>query len=799
MRRVIAWCSAVAVAVGLAAVPPVAGAQVTTSTSSFDTTCYIAAPGVAGMGGPMDITPQNPVQIHVTSPESVDVGERFNVEFEIDPITVSLESLPGAVDLREASRLKLDLQRPAGTKLVDYRFTGGNIDVSSAQLLTVNESGTPDTNGNVLRLTSNGHHTIGNGGAVSTNAHGGLGMDLRGKKSLDFEFPRVTLTFEAERAGVADVGVRTQGIAAGYGANPASFLTLLASAGVSIPLVPDQWVPGYCSPRGSATSPIDPTAASMKTIHIVGLPTSSTLTAPETVHLRTPAEFVATVDPRIAGEVVFTAAGQRVSAPVSTTTGEARAELTFVDEAPTAVTATFMPMDPRYATAVSRLSMTPERVPTEMSMDAPSTTAANTRTPLTVWLPDDARGTVTFVGAGQERTVTVRDGQATTSMSFTEPGTTTVEAVFTPSATSAYASATASTDIVVEASTATTLVLNGLDVPRYVAEPVELEAVVNPAEGTADPQGRVEFTAGSESRIVDVEDGRATTAFTFGRAGEVEVSATYHPSGTEQSRAADTGILSIIDAGATTSELIGPAEIEPGRATSFRIVTAPAGADGTADVRIDGRVVADDVEIIDGEGTLDLTFPPAASTDRIVTVEFTPRDPRALRPHTVEHTVRVAARAVDEDAVTVTVEGPVGALAPGQPGRFRVEVTPDDEFTSPMALNGYLTVANNGEPVLNDDGEPVRIAVTRGVADVDITWTGGYPQSKYVQFIYHSTDGTERATGSITVTVTGEGAGPEGVSVAPGNDDDNDDPTGGGLLDLGSLSGSSSLSGSLGG
>src|SRR5699024_2870875 len=146
-----------------------------------------------------DITPQNPVQIHVTSPESVDVGERFNVEFEIDPITVSLESLPGAVDLREASRLKLDLQRPAGTKLVDYRFTGGNIDVSSAQLLTVNESGTPDTNGNVLRLTSNGHHTIGNGGAVSTNAHGGLGMDLRGKKSLDFEFPRVTLTFEAER------------------------------------------------------------------------------------------------------------------------------------------------------------------------------------------------------------------------------------------------------------------------------------------------------------------------------------------------------------------------------------------------------------------------------------------------------------------------------------------------------------------------------------------------------------------------------------------------------------------------
>lgn len=783
MRRILAWTSAVAVAVGIASVPPMATAQTTQTTSSFDTTCYIAAPSVAGLGGPMDITPQNPVQIHVTSPESVDVGDRFDVTFEIDPINVALDSLPDMISLKRASRLKLDLQRPAGTRLVGYQFSGGNIDVSQAQILTVNDAGAVDANGNVLRLTSNGHHTVGNGGNVSTGAHGGLGMDLGGKSSLDFEFPKVKLTFEAERAGSADIGVRTEGSAGGYGPNPASFLTLLASAGVSIPFMGDQWVPGYCSPRGSASSPIDQAAASMKTIDIIGLPTSAALEGPETVYLRTPAEFVATVTPGLPGQVAFVSEGQRVSVPVNTATGEARAQLTFNSATAGQVTATFIPTNPRYATAIAELTVTPERLPTEMILNAPSTTDANTRTPLSVQLPAEARGTVVFRGGGQERTVDVRDGQAATSLTFTEVGETTVEAVFTPSSTSAYASATATASFMVEESTSTTLILNGLDVPAYVAEPVTLEAIINPAEGTTDPQGRVEFIAGTETRLVDVVDGRASAEFTFGRAGAIEVSATYHPTGTGQSRAVDSGTLEIIDAQATDSDLVGPATVEPSTPTPFTIVVTPAGAEGSADVRIDGRIVATDVAIVDGEGEVTLSFPPAAATDRAVTVDFTPSDPRVLRPHSAEHTVRVETAPIDEDALTMTVTGPEDPLAPGESAPIRVSIAPTNELESPATLNGYLTVANNGEAVLGADGEPVRIAVTRGIADVDVTWTGSYPQSKYLQFTYHSADGTERASGGITVTVIGEGTNDDGVSVTPGAGD------GSGSLDLGSLMG----------
>ncbi|MFN3600178.1 MAG: hypothetical protein ACK4UY_02165 [Dietzia sp.] len=788
MRRIIAWTSAVALAVGLTTIPLVATAQISRTTTSFATTCYIAAPNVVGLGGPMDITPENPVQIHVTAPESVDVGDTFEVSFEIDPINVSLDSLPGAISLQQASRLKLDLQRPAGARLVGTSFDGGNIDVSQAQVITVNDSGVLDPNGNVLRLTNTGHHTIGNGGNVSTNGHAGLGMNLRGASALDIEFPRVTLTFEAERAGAATVGVRTQGNASVYGANPASFLTLLASA--SVPLLGTQWVPGYCSPRGSTASPIDRNAAALKSIDIRGLPTSTSLAGPDTVYLRTPAEFVATVEPRIPGEVTFLSASQRSTVPVDTATGQARAELTFTSVGADPVTATFTPTDPRYARTSAELVVTPQRVPTQMTIGAPATTNANTRTALSALLPGDARGTVTFTSGGQERTVDVRDGVAATSMTFTRTGETVIVADYSPSATSAYAPTSASTTVVVEESTDTTLILNGLDAPGYVAEPVILEAEINPAEGTTDPRGRVEFVAGTETRLVDVVGGAATAEFAFGRAGNVDVRATYYPTGTGQTIAGDSGTLEIIDATATDSELRGPARTEPSTVTPYTIVVSPAGAHGTATVRIDGRVVATDVPVVDGEGTVDLTFPPSAVTDRTVAVEFTPDDARALRPHTSRHVIAVSTAQVDENAITMTVSGPAGPLDPGRAAPFRIEVAPTDALLSPASLNGFLTVSNNGETVMGSGDVPVRIPVTRGVADVDITWTSGYPQSKYVQFTYHSADGTERGSEAVTVTVLGEGDGLDTMRVMQTVPADTGN-VGGGSLDPGSLEGGS--------
>lgn len=100
-------------------------------------------------------------------------------------------------------------------------------------------------------------------------------------------------------------------------------------------------------------------------------------------------------------------------------------------------------------------------------------------------------------------------------------------------------------------------------------------------------------------------------------------------------RPTDSGALRIVDAASSDSKIVGPDRVEPGEATKYSIVVSPAGADGTAVVRIDGLVLATSVSIADVEGRLALTFPPAAPTERNVTVELTPANPRAVLPRPV--------------------------------------------------------------------------------------------------------------------------------------------------------------------
>ncbi|WP_333619085.1 hypothetical protein [Dietzia sp.] len=784
MRRPIAVFSALGLVIAAAAIPPsAAGQENTTSTSSFATTCRINAPSVLGQGGPMDVTPDKNVSVHVTAPDQVTVGDRYDVTFQIDPISVSLDSLPSIASLQRASRLKLDLQRPSGAKLVSSKLSGGNLNVSQAQIITVDENGNANPNGNVLRLTDKGYNTIGNGGNASTSSHAGLGMDLANKKSVDLEFPTVTLTFEAERAGHADIGVRTEGAAASYGTNPASFLTLTASA--SAPIVGTIFAPTYCSPRASATAPISPQAASMKRTDIVGIDTTTRLDGPDAIYLRTPAEFVATVSPNVPGSVTFVSGNQRTTVPVDTETGQAKTTLIFNSQPSEPVRAQFTPTDPRHSTSEAQLDITVAALETPLTIDIPSTASSNTRVPVSATVPSDARGTVTFTGGGQSRTVEVRDGHAASSLTFTEPGEGTVTATYEPSATSAYGSAQTSATLTITRNAGTSLALEGLDQPAYVAEPATVSAVVSPAEGTAAPQGTVRFVAGDQEQTAEVVDGRAETQFTFGHEGDVEVTATYIPSGTEQTEATDSGTLSVLDTVATSSKLSGPEFVEPGETNEFAIAVEPAGASGTAAVSIDGHVVAMDVPITDGEGHVSLTFPAAAETGRQVTVQFTPTDARKFQPHTSIHTVRVGGDGGGTRALEMTVTGPVAPVHPGAPTPIQIAVHPQDAPDSTSA-EGYLTVKNNGRPVTTADGDELRIQVVRGLAQANFTFTGATPPSKVLEFTFHGTSTTETISESITITVIG---------ADPGDDVDVDPSTGSiGSLDLAGLFGDGNFS-----
>lgn len=796
MRRILAMVSTFALAVGLVAATPTAAGQ-TTETVSFPTTCHIAAPQILGQGGPTDITPEKQVNVHVTAPEKVDVGQRFDVEFRIDPLTVSLDSLPSIATLQRASRLKLDLQRPEGARLVDYSFAGGNLDVTGAQIITVNEQGAPDPNGSVLRVTDSGHNTVGNGGRASTGSHAGLGMDLAGKKELDLRFPTVKMTFEAESAGTADLGIRTKNAASPYGANPASFLSLLASVGV--PLFGTQYAPAYCSPRASATAQIDPRAAALKSVEITGNATTTTLTGPEKVYQNTPTEFEAAVAPVVAGRVVFEAAGQRVTAEVDPQTGKAKATFTFANATEVPMRATFEPANRTHEGSEASLAVDVQTMASDIALEAPEQVTGNERFAVTATLPQNARGTVVFSAGGREWSAPVREGRATANLYLAEPGEKTISARFTPAANSPFGPSEANTTVTVLENATASLMLSELDAPAYVGEPTRIEAFISLPDGARATGGTVEFEADGRLVSAPVSDGRAEAEYSFGKPGDVQVSATYHPVEPGAGTVSDHGVLTVVDSAPTDSSLSGPAEVRPGVDTEFAIAVTPSAASGTASVRIDGRVVAENVSIVDGAGTVTLNFPPSADTNRDVTVDFTPDDLRAFRPHVAEHMVRVASTAVTGD-VDLQISGPSEPVASGT--TFPIRVT---AHSGAGAVDGYLTVKNNGNPVTDAEGRPVTIPVVRGIADAAVTITGANPPAKVLEFTFHESDGTTHGSSSITVQVTGSstpgGAGDGDVDIDPGSDQ-SDQPSG--SLPMGSLGSSSSsmdlgsLTGSLG-
>ena len=169
-------------------------------------------------------------------------------------------------------------------------------------------------------------------------------------------------------------------------------------------------------------------------------------------------------------------------------------------------------------------------------------------------------------------------------------------------------------------------------------------------------------------------------------------------------------------------------------------------------------------------------------------MDFTPTDARVLRPHTSQHVVQVAAAPVNEDALTMTIAGPE-SVVPGETNRIRLEVSPENPELAATTLNGYLTATNNGVAVVGADEQPVRIPVVRGIADMDVVWTSGYPASKFLQFTYHSADGAERLSEAITVTVVGAGDGTDTVVLRTAAAGGPGAPAESGELSLGSLSG----------
>ncbi len=768
MRKFTAFASAAAVAVAGFVVLPMALADEVTNTASMSLTCKATPDRLAG---PQTLSADN-VSVNVTSPTDVEIGEEFSTTFSIDPVNVELPAFPAGVKLKTASRLKLDFALPEGVT-----FTGAEIDESNANLkgfrvLQVNESGQPDTNGRILRLTSEDNATIGNGPNSSKNTHGGIRYDITGS-TIDLRFPVIKLKMRADTAGEKNFGVRTAGAAGNFGADE-NFLTMNAQTSSVFLVAPDGvWAPTQCSPRASEGAPIDPRANQLATVKVnpaqAAADTSLTIGEVTGALAGESVELTATVDPADAvGTVVFSS-GEHVSEPVEVVDGRATGELTFPESGDYEVTAAFTPANAEaHAASSATRTVTVAGRSANLAVTAAETAPARGHVEATATVEPGATGTVAFrIGEGAEVTADVVDGTATASVpTGTAVGAQPLTAEYRPATGSPFAPAKAETPIEITAITETSLELSGVEQPVHPGESVTLTARITPAENTDVAAGEVIFTVEGRDVSVDVADDVASLEVIPDRGGEFPVKARFVPADDTQTPAEAEGTLRVVAAGDTVITAQAPTDVEPMVEAPTTVTVDPAAA-GVVTATVDGRKITADVDAATGTTTLPLVFP--REGDYTVPIEFTPADPRTAKAARTSIDVTVTAPAYD--SVTVDLVGPDTGVI-GEQQTFRATVTPNVGDKS--AVSGFLTLTNNGKPVMKDGAE-VRIPVVRGIADFDMVWPT--PGVKTLEGTFVGTEGKALGTGTATVTITDENGE---IPPTDGSSDENPD-TGGDL------------------
>lgn len=359
----------------------------------------------------------------------------------------------------------------------------------------------------------------------------------------------------------------------------------------------------------------------------------------------------------------------------------------------------------------------------------------------------------------------------------TAVGAQTLTAEYRPTTGSPFAPAKATTDVEVTAVTDTTLELDGLDNPVHPGESVPLTARITPAENTDVAAGEVIFTVEGRDVSVDVADNVASLEVIPDRGGEFPVKARFVPADDTQTPAEAEGTLRVVAAGDTVITAQAPTDVEPMVEAPTTVTVDPAAA-GVVTATVDGRKITADVDAATGTATLPLVFP--REGDFTVPVEFTPADPRTAKAARTSIDVTVTAPAYD--SVTVDLTGPDTGVI-GEQQTFRATVTPNAGDKS--AVSGFLTLTNNGKPVMKDGAE-VRIPVVRGIADFDMVWPT--PGVKTLEGTFVGTEGKALGTGTATVTITDENG-----EIPPTDGDTDENPDTGGDLPSNPGTGSSDI------
>ncbi|KGM18070.1 hypothetical protein [Corynebacterium auriscanis] len=750
LRPALAIAVALGSATAMTVVPSTVAQEAQTTNKTITAKCKTSDLPLVGA---QEIALTDPVKVAITSPQDVKEGEAFEVKVKIDPISIDMSSLPSGVSLQQASRLKMDLVRPTNLQLESFDLKGGNLPIDGAKIITVNEQGKEDPQGTILRFTDAGHNTTGNGPNSATNSHAGLGMDLRNKKSIDLQFPEVTLRFKATAPGTATVGLRTKGAAATLG-NPADAITVLATA--NAPLIGTAWASAGCVPAGDADN--------LLTINVAAIPATPTqteLTQPEQILVGRPAAFTAKVTPGAAGKVRFTAGTNSVVADVDPQTGQATANLTFDEAKDTPVTAVFEPAVPKeFASSQAELTVTPVQLQGKLEITAPQIATAQKAVEVAVNTPAGAKGQVAITTSdGQERRIPVTDGgQARARFTFSTPGEVTIKAALEASSNSPTTAPPAETKIQVEAADRTGLTINGQLDGIKVGDKRELTATVTPAPNTTDTKGVVHFIVDGQRKTAPVTDGVAKVEHVFTRTGDITLKATYVPAAdSEQTRAEEQMTVTVVAASSTAqATLTGEANVYAGAQYSYDFTVIPA-ANGKVRIFVGDALVARDIAVEEGKARATIDIPADLMGQSTIRAEFI-REGESKVSARATHPVTVVANA-DVGAINSELTSATQEVKAGEALPVRFEARPENADADMKRINGYLELTSNGSKV-EKDGQPVRIPVVHGVADMNVTWNSAKEPTKILVATLFDSEGTKLSEAEKQFTVVGESQGP---------------------------------------
>lgn len=763
MKKVISTTATLALLGGGMLFIPQASLAETTS-ASMSLSCQ-ATPSTS-LAGPQEFSTDN-VTVNIDSPKSVRIGEEFRAGFSIDPVEVELPSLPLGAKMESASRLKLDMALPAGVEFLGAEIDESKSNLKGMKVLQVDADGNPSPTGEFLRVTSADNATIGNGPKSSRNSEGGIKYTLNGSK-IDLRFPEITLRLKAKTPGEKALGVRTQG-EAGTFARDENFLTMLGK--VSAPFVGTIWAPVQCSPRTSASAPLDTRAAKLASVAVEDASeVALNLEATGTPVAGQPATLSARLEPAAEGTVEFTSGSLKASAPV--VDGVATADLTFPITGEHEVTASFQPKNSgEFKPATATTTVTVAGQDAALNVAVPENAPARSRVEVKATVAQGAEGTVRFRLGDATVTAKVDAGVATAELpTGPNPGQQEITAEFTPAPRSAFAAGTASAPITIDAVTGTTIELNADQTgPVRPGQPVSISATVTPAENTERAEGTVEFLIDGE-RITRTLEGHATSVeFTPDREGDFPVEAKFIPADDSQTPAEDVLTVQVKGASATEIKVDTPQNVEPLVEAPTTVTVTPAAA-GTVTAVIDGRRISAEVQEDTGTATLPLVFPREGEFE--VPITFVPANPADAKRATTTTTITVAAPAASD--VAIALDGP-DAAEKGQSTSYTATLTP--EVGSQRSVTGFLEILIDGKPVTKN-GETARIPVVEGIAEFDVLWNRAGAQE--LTAVFHNASGEEVSRTAKTLTVAGDTGTPgDGNTQNPGDGDDNQVKPGG--------------------